>query len=209
VEFRLLYSGRLLGAARGNPRVAQKHAIRKEFHPQLRRLWSTHHNLIDLSLMAASQQMAYDIDKPSTPAEATAFGVNYLAKWEHSGYKFLPLITEKLRLRCSLEILLLRPEEPRFIIKSGDLDARLKTIFDALRVPVDRSEIGEDGPAEGETPFYCLLEDDKLISEVSVTTDQLLLLPQEKEIGANDVFLVINVKVQRTRRTGSHDWVFD
>jgi hypothetical protein len=47
---------------------------------------------------------------------------------ERSGYKFLPLISEKLRLRCSLDILLLRPEEPRFIIKSGHLDARLKTI---------------------------------------------------------------------------------
>jgi hypothetical protein len=45
VEFRLLYSGRLLGASRNDNRPAQKHEIRRSFHPQLRRLWATNQNL--------------------------------------------------------------------------------------------------------------------------------------------------------------------
>jgi hypothetical protein len=42
VEFRLLYSGRLLGASRNDTRARMKHEIRREFHPQLRQLWKTH-----------------------------------------------------------------------------------------------------------------------------------------------------------------------
>jgi len=209
MEFRLLYSGKLLGAARNNPRVAQKHAIRKAFHPQLKQLWATHHNLVELAGVAGAQNTPYDANTRVDASDRIAAGLNYLAKWEHSGYKFLPLVTEKLRLRCSLDILFLRPEEPRFLIKSGDLDARLKTVFDALRIPADRGEIGEASPAADETPFYCLLEDDKLISEIHVTTDRLLLLPEEREVDANDVFLVVNVILKPTRPTPYYEWVFE
>ena len=31
-----------------------------------------------------------------------------------------------------------------------------------------------DGPLQGERPFFCLLEDDALVTRVSVTTDRLL-----------------------------------
>jgi hypothetical protein len=44
VEFHLLYSGPLHSAGQENPRK-EKHAIRKVFHSQLRRLWETHPNL--------------------------------------------------------------------------------------------------------------------------------------------------------------------
>jgi hypothetical protein len=46
VEFRLLYEGELLPSAGTNKRTAEKHAIRRAFHPQLRRLWNTNSNLI-------------------------------------------------------------------------------------------------------------------------------------------------------------------
>src|SRR5579863_3688379 len=48
VEFRLVYSGRLLGASRTDTRASLKHEIRREFHPQLRRLWKTNLPLIGL-----------------------------------------------------------------------------------------------------------------------------------------------------------------
>jgi hypothetical protein len=48
-------------------------------------------------------------------------------------------------------------------------------------------------PSQDENPFYCLLEDDRLISKVSVDTDTLLQ-PIEKEPNANDARLVITVK---------------
>jgi hypothetical protein len=50
-------------------------------------------------------------------------------------------------------------------------------------------------PSQDENPFYCLLEDDRLISKVSVDTDTLLQVI-EKESNANDARLVITVKVR-------------
>ena len=79
---------------------------------------------------------------------------------------------------------------------SGDIDNRLKTIFDALRMPASKDELGGyETPEEGETPFYCLLTDDKLISRVSVETDTLLQ-PTSLEAGDNDARLVILIKLR-------------
>jgi hypothetical protein len=100
-------------------------------------------------------------------------------------------------------ILFLRPEEPGLLINSGDLDARLKTVFDALRMPANLDETGGEGPAEKENPFFVLLEDDKLVTEVRMTTDKLLF-PYKT---ANDALLVIHVKLKPTRPV-PNDWVF-
>ena len=49
------------------------------------------------------------------------------------------------------------------------------------------------GPIEtDENPFYCLLDDDCLITNVSVTTDRLLT-PKEGTEKINDVMLIIHV----------------
>ena len=101
----------------------------------------------------------------------------------------------KIPLRCSLDILLLRPEETKFIFTQGDIDGQLKTLFDALRLPKEEEEPSEASPLEDETPFFCLLEDDRLISEVHVTADQLLLLPNKREVKANDAFVTVHVKI--------------
>jgi hypothetical protein len=49
LEFRLLYSGRILGASRTDTRATLKHEIRREFHPQLRRLWKINESLRELT----------------------------------------------------------------------------------------------------------------------------------------------------------------
>lgn len=221
VEFRLLYSGRVLGASRYDTRPILKHKIRKQFHPQLERLWKTNYNLrqfcqglfysdgernaarvAKVQGIPESECLLEFVDAYDKLHEEERFakGLALIQKnWERFGYKFVPLVTDELCLRCSLDILFLRPEEPGLLIRSGDLDARVKTIFDALRMPKNLDEVGRMGPEEGEEPFYCLLEDDKLISEIRVTTDQLLLLPKEKQLEANDVFLVVNIKLKPTR----------
>jgi hypothetical protein len=86
-------------------------------------------------------------------------------------------------------------EQSNYVMQGGDLDGRLKTLFDALRLPDNVAEAGGVGPGEDENPFFCLLQDDKSISEVSVTTDQLLVLPHEREVKPNDAFLVIHVQI--------------
>lgn len=199
VEFRLLYSGRLLGASKSNTRAEVKHDLRREFHPQLRRLWAVNRNLDEFARHHCKPYFEKhpEVDPQTLTNEdfrkAGVEGISY--NWERVGFNFVPLITEELCLRCKIEILFLRPDEPRYVMQGGDLDAKLKTVFDALRLPSCLKETGGMGPQEDETPFFCLLEDDKLISEVSVSTDQLLVLPRERDATPHDAFLVIRVQL--------------
>ena len=58
------------------------------------------------------------------------------------GFRWSPLIDERYGLACALDILFLRRDEPGNVIKSGgDIDNRLKVLFDALRTPANQSEI--------------------------------------------------------------------
>ena len=87
----------------------------------------------------------------------------------------------------------MRPDKPGGVVWAGDIDNRLKTLLDALRIP----EAGEDycsrESADDESPFFVLLEDDKLISRVSVETDRLLE-PIGDKYDPHDARLVITVK---------------
>jgi hypothetical protein len=206
VEFRLIYQGELLGASRENTRAQHKHELRRAFQPQLRRLWSVNNNLRDYARTKAFQN--HRDPTPTTIEQIFDFGIAAISKeWERGKYKFVPLITPELALRCRLDILLLRPNEGKFIFTQGDIDAQLKTLFDALRIPdslstVDAPEI----PIADEDPFYCLLQDDRLISEVQVVADQLLLLPGHREAKANDCFAVIHVSLNHKNARTFDNW---
>ena len=112
------------------------------------------------------------------------------------GYRFVPLISTTGGFTCSLDILFLRRDNPgNLITDGGDIDNRIKTLFDGLKMPTTIPELGGyDVPAPGENPFFCLLEDDSLITKVAVTTDRLLI-PLDTNAGErlNDVHLVIHV----------------
>jgi hypothetical protein len=111
------------------------------------------------------------------------------------GYRFVPLATQSLELLCSAHVLLLRPVGERSVIQSGDLDNRLKTVFDALKMPTDHAQLGRyRAPGENEDPFFCLLEDDKLIARATVEADTLL----EDPPNTNHAKLVITVKLWPT-----------
>jgi hypothetical protein len=203
VEFRLIYTGELLGSGGANSRPKEKHAIRRSLHPQLRRLWNMNINLRGLAIIQgnlARTEMPKEIPNEQAQYE---LGLKTIGnKWSRADYRLIPLVTEDMALRCSLDILLLRPEEKRFIMTQGDMDGQLKTLFDGLRIPANLGETGGVGPQEDEDPFFCLLEDDRLISEVHVTTDQLLLLPGHRELKANDAHVIIHVRLNhRTPRT--------
>ena len=185
MQLRLTYQGSLLGANGKNTRADHKHEIRKCFHKQLKRFWELHPVLSKLSLQDANCPTRHYMIIP------------YLSeKFGRYGYNFVPLISEFFVVSCSLSILLLRPDSPGKIIRSGDLDNRLKTIFDALRIPQSQDELGgHETPSDDEHPMYCLLEDDRLVTHVSIETDTLLE-PVSNTPNANDVHLVIRVDVQ-------------
>jgi hypothetical protein len=100
---------------------------------------------------------------------------------------------------AELRVMMLRPEAPgRLLQGSGDIDNRLKTLFDALSMPPQDNALPRGAvPEEGETPFFCLLEDDSLVTSVTVQVDQLLEPTTER----NFVDLRIDVLTRVTRPT--------
>ncbi len=211
MEFRLVFQGNLIGSSNKKNRTYEKHQIRRAFHPQMRRLWETKSKLKDFAERVGVRALTEErsvIENDCSDAELFASGISKLSgNWERNGFRFLPLVAERFCLRCSLNILFLRPEESGMLIQGGDIDNRLKTLFDALRMPNNLSETGNQKPDENETPFFVLLEDDSLVSEIRVVTDQLLLLPKEREISPQEALLVITVKVEVTQPM-QYEWVF-
>jgi hypothetical protein len=179
VEFRLTYRGRLPAASNTDTRAKDKHLIRRQIHRQLRVLWEDHTALKSKTLPKSG----------SVRSEVEEIADNFA----RNGYRFVPLVRKSAGLACSLNILFLRRDNPGNLVKSGgDIDNRLKVLLDALRMPVSLQELGGFARQEGEDPFFCLLEDDVLISDISVTTDRLLT-PREDPENINDVMLVIHV----------------
>jgi hypothetical protein len=183
VQFRLIYDGRLPAASVSDTRSTVKHAIRKALHPQLDELWSFH---------PALERIARHTDEQV----GAVFSGDAFAR---CGYRFVPLICNAFGLTCSLDILFLRRDMPGGLIRSGgDIDNRLKVLFDALRVPQNCSELAGATPEPHEANrFFCLLEDDALITELRVTTDWLLT-PRADGESVNDVRLIIQVKTVLT-----------
>ncbi len=207
MEFRLFYWGNQLSSSGKN--AMDQHAIRKQFHPQLKRLWESNPKLIKLAeAYGHAWVTSVDAEQMSdqNAARRKAF-FRRMGEIYHRGYHhFIPLVTEDLCLRVALDILFLRPDSLPLIQKSGDIDNRLKTLFDALRVP--SMNVGMSAPEPDEEPFYVLLQDDNLISDIRVTTDNLLLPPHGRELNAKDAFLEIHVKLAIAERVAK-SWAFE
>jgi len=206
VEFRLLFEGRLPSSGS----ALDKHAIRKSFHPQLRRLWHVNGNLRQLASHEWKPPMPKLNDEnlaslPSFPTEEERLELGLAAigkNWNRAGYNLVPLVTPEMALRCCLDIVILRPENERGILKNGDIDNKLKTLFDALRIPESAAETGNAVPEPDDDPLFVLLQDDGLISEVKVSTDQLLMLPNQRQVRSDDAHVIIHVRLNhRNART--------
>jgi hypothetical protein len=186
VQFRLVYRGPL-GSAGHHRGKDEKNAIRRAFHGQLAELWNQHAGLRNL----------WDANRPPGTVTKHKREPNFsIPNKNGNQYNFLYLIGEGHGISCSLDILFLRRESAGGLIThGGDIDNRLKILFDALRMPSTNEELPDTPPAPDENPFYCVLQDDKYIDKVTVNTDRLLM-PLDSRINEkeHDVFLVIEVK---------------
>jgi hypothetical protein len=163
------------------------HDIRRYFHEQLRELWKLDARLARLG---STTKTTHD---NSTGKSTTVSGLDEITEKYDSGIEWIPLVSERAGIACGLNILFLRREPKGGIIQSGDLDNRINTLFDALRIP-DKQQIPDSVDLTKEpTPFYCLLSNDKLIAEFRITADRLLV-PSANAQGAADVHLVIEVR---------------
>ncbi len=181
MEFRLVYEGPL--PAQG-ARSEHKWAIRRALHPQLAELWRQHP-----ALQRAERWLTY----PPREGETSVVV-------ERSGVHFVPLVTSRLSLYAEVAVLLFR-NQPRGAVLSegGDVDNRLKTLIDGLRLPHGKQEIRDESTGGAlPSPFYCLLEDDSLVTKASLESEQMLR-PGRPE----DVLAIISVAVKKYQVT--HD----
>jgi len=152
MEFHLVYQGELTSSGNRNKHTPLKDSIRLYLSNQLENVWKTKKPLTFLT--------------KQIPKLAERFPFNE----KH----YVPMIQKEVGLSCALDILLLRGDLGGPIV-SGDLDGRIKTLIDALRLPV----LGESVSHGGAPLVYCLLEDDKLVSEIKVTADHLFATPEQ------------------------------
>jgi hypothetical protein len=180
MQFRLLYEGPIAPRQRIN--VGDIHTIRMAFHPQLQTLWR-HRPISDA---------AHHLRETAEPGEVAIFE-------RRNNVLFSPLVTQRNNLACELSVTLLRQQPPGQLLgQGGDIDNRLKTLLDALRMP----STAEAQQAQIETrpdddPVHCLLQDDALVTKVSVETDRLLR-PATDPL---DLVAIIQVRVLVTLAT--------
>jgi hypothetical protein len=181
MQFTLYYRGKL----KSNARPEEKHDLRRHFHRQLRVLWD------EPPLNDFKNLLRYERrNENGVPEE---LGILQKAH----GFEFAPLVCENVALVAELEIKMLWPQAPGAIVSAGgDIDNRLKTLFDSLKMPCEATALPKGAmPGPDEQPFFCLLEDDRLITRVSVETDRLL----EPPIDPSDVALFIRVRTRLMR----------
>jgi hypothetical protein len=177
MEFRLKYEGPL--KSKGDKQ--EKHRLREYFHPQLKELFTQppFQKIADYFQSLHSELMTSKVGE----------------------FTFFHYVSSQLNLFAELDITLMRPDKLGAIISSGDIDNRLKTLLDALRAPQNENEIPKGAkPTENQNPFYCVLEDDSLITSVKVTCDRLLKFENPK-----DVFLLIHVNTKQIKTGQWHD----
>ncbi|EJC69264.1 hypothetical protein Rleg5DRAFT_5050 [Rhizobium leguminosarum bv. viciae WSM1455] len=179
MEFRLVFDGDLRPRKRSN--LQDIHQIRMTIHPQMEALWQ-HEPLSDLPAWQDEQN-------PSNLSARTVIDEQV----------FISIVSKGLFIQAELDILLLRAQPPGMLVSNvGDIDNRIKTLFDGLRVPT-KSEVNNlrASGAMTKQKIFCLMEDDNLISKLSVSTDRLL--GESKD--TNRTLAIINVKLRPTRVT--------
>ena len=164
MEFRLIYEGSLppekWSYTEEYARASDKQKVRKFLHPQLRELWGKQPDLRRLAeqkYVRLKAHRAMPIGEYATSANRTSEpdwssgyspeGVPGAKTWlEHiaddhvacNGNRFVPLISEVSGFTCSLDILFLRRDAPGGTWNAGDIDSRIKVLFDGLKVSVRR-----------------------------------------------------------------------
>ncbi len=185
MEFYLQYHGKL----KSNAGPDEKHKIRQAFHKQLK-------NLFEFRPFSEEITNKYwNLEFAKSPPENEK---SLVAIKEKGGYCFAPIVLSNWHTVAKLDITMLWKDTPGNIVgNGGDIDNRLKTLFDALSAPVHIEQFPKVPPAADESPFYCLLEDDKLITDVSVKTERLLIECNDKA----SVSLFIRVKISTISMT--------
>jgi len=175
------------GPLKSNADARIKHQLRLHFHPQLERA------LLQTPYM---QRRFRDWDKSVVLSKfyhrnaQTVAGHTFLAL---AAPHLVPMSTEERHeVSVELGITMLRAGPlGSLIVGGGDIDNRLKTLFDALQIPDQNQGAKLNTTDLPGSPMFCLMSDDKLITRVNVQTGQLL----DVDDRSKEIVLIIHAEV--------------
>jgi len=212
MRFKLTYQGELRSTQKNDPASQEKstlskhkHDIRKKFYQQLKEFWKLNKFLSSYKADALTDYKLSPIHYSSIWDDGPTSGAIPLAElvareYVENGFRFAPLVRRDASLTCALEIMFLRRDHPENgVLNAGDLDNRVKTIIDCLTKPNGKTQLADFCLDQNEDPFFCLLEDDKLVTGLSVESG-LLLTPSENQFHSQsysrEVILLISVEIK-------------
>lgn len=171
MRFTLTYQGALPSKGKS----PEKKVIRDYLSPQVERLWHKEEFKLDSS-------------------EVSSMTARTMQERE-----YIPLVERNKHVEADIAVRLLRRDDPASLfVSGGDLDNRMKTLFDALQTPQSPQECGEGLPAEGEVrrPLYTVVEDDRLITGLTVRSERWLT-----DGDVDEVLVVLDVTLRVTKVT--------
>jgi hypothetical protein len=212
MKFTLIYDGDLPATGNSSRKPGEVARIRNCFHDQLADLWDSHIILRELERTARVPRITYQTElatedwgvteysppkfrEPIPPLEQGQIDLCApIQKGTNVAYR--PIVRESLGLACALDITFLRQEEPgNLVLQGGDIDGRIKTLFDALRMP-SKPEEDASGITPTANPLQCLMESDALISDLSIRTGRLLGA-RTRKVHAVHLTIDVTIKVLR------------
>ncbi|MCH9613063.1 MAG: hypothetical protein S4CHLAM102_15670 [Chlamydiia bacterium] len=145
------------GALNSTTDVKDKQRVRDCFHRQLKRVWEAQGDNILKGVRETPWSSNETVDK-----------------------MFVPLVRKEHDLRVKLDIDILK-DPARKSNKQFDLDNKLKTLFDCLRIPNTPQEMQRIQEELVEVPYFGLLQDDHLVEAVSIRKGDWMFAPDEQE----------------------------
>jgi len=179
VTFTLQYNGVLVSNQQRGHRVENKRAIRFAIDPFLRTLWAKNP---ELHRIGAHEGKLTRLRSASWVGNTLRIdpltgGMDGPLIWSPfpyvsvDGLTYIMLVNQLNRWRCNVNIKLLVPDREE---TQGDLDNRLKTLYDGLRPPHNLGEVGSGGKVPQDGLVFCLVEDDSMLRNRSVEVESLL-----------------------------------
>lgn len=197
MEFTLRHSGVIRSYTK-----AHVHEIRKVFEGQLADLWSRDLRLksvdpANIRSFVRSTRFRCDVRQQEKGETVGTQPESIHGYHEVRGIRFVPLVTCWRYLRAEVSIRLHRYEGDLHtggvLYHSGDLDNKCKVLLDALRMPMGSRDLPATA-AHDRPVFFCVLEDDRLVSKITLEVrNRLGPRPERRKMTTLDVDIDIRI----------------
>ncbi len=168
MEIMLTYHGPLPACQDEQKHTDQKQIIRWHFSQQLANKFQREPTLVQWAQQGMPEATIVNgrVQLPIVDQHEHCF-----YEVQTCGFVGTAIVASHNGLGCQLDIEICRREKPGGVLaggnKGGDIDNRLKPLLDALALPLRPNQVPASMHGNGRR-LYCLLEDDSLVSRLSI-----------------------------------------